>query len=101
VAAWLSSQLGPGDIVFADFPVDAQIRFYASRYGLPLNQFRKYEQRDYQRVIVLVNPVKEQSLKSVVMNHRAMKTPPDLSSAQPLTVIDDFQVYALSPGKTQ
>ncbi len=97
VIIWLKDQIRPGDIVLADFPEDGQLRFYAMVHGLSMRQFRKYEQMEYRRAILLVDPARGQSIQSLIDHHANLLIPVDGSSLREIGIVFEFHIYAGNP----
>jgi len=98
IVEWIEPRMEENDIVLVDFPVDAQILYYARRAGLSLDAFRELEQVNYQRAFVLVNPVEGQSLESVATK-RDLLIPLDLETAKEQTRINVIEIFTVTPAQ--
>lgn len=90
---YLAGRVEEGDIIIADYPIDPQVGYYARLHGIPDVHWRKYVHRPYRRAFILVDPVQEQTLESVLA-HRAPQTYPlDTSRLEPLLQVGGIQIY--------
>lgn len=96
IAGWLKDRMQPDDVALVDFPLDAQVLYYARRAGLPLEAFREVEEREYHRAFVLVNPYEDQSLESVAAHH-PLSRPLDISTAHEEIEINNTHIYSVDP----
>jgi 4-amino-4-deoxy-L-arabinose transferase-like glycosyltransferase len=88
------------DVILIDYPIDAQFMFYARLRGLPDRSFREYEARSYRQAWVLVDPVYQQSVQTVLEN-RKVAVPVEPDSLKRVTTIGPLEVYQGKPAPAQ
>lgn len=96
ITLYLRDILTPDDVVVITFPDDAPIRYYFDFYNLDDGDFFSYQASDFQRVVVLVNEPRGQTIESVLEKQDFPVESVNVQAAERVGQHSHITIYALA-----